>query len=50
MGLVLISLASLAVTILRRQRMRRRLAARIAERLNALVARPGPVEATAEQP
>jgi hypothetical protein len=50
MGLVLISLASLAITILRRQRMRRRLAARIAERLNALVARPGPVEAAAEQP
>jgi len=43
MGLVLVSLASLAVTILRRQRMRRRLAARIAERLAALVAGPGPV-------
>jgi outer membrane biosynthesis protein TonB len=50
MGLILVSLASLAVTILRRQRMRRRLAARIAERLNAFVARPGEVEARAEQP
>jgi hypothetical protein len=43
MGLVLVSLASLAVTLLRRQRMRRRLAARIAERLAALVAAPGSV-------
>jgi hypothetical protein len=43
LGLVLISIASLAVTLLRRQRMRRRLAARIAERLAALVAGPGPV-------
>lgn len=45
LGLVLISIASLAVTLLRRQRMRRRLAARIAERLATLMARPGPVPA-----
>jgi len=45
LSLVLISVASLAVTLLRRQRMRRRLAARIAERLAALVAGPGPVPA-----
>ena len=43
LGLILISVASLAVTLLRRQRLRRRLAARIAERLAALGARPGPV-------
>ena len=36
-GLILIGLASLAVTILRRQRMRRRLAARIDDRLAAIV-------------
>jgi hypothetical protein len=35
-GFVLVSLASLAVTLLRRQRTRRRFAARIAERLSAL--------------
>jgi hypothetical protein len=37
LGLVLMGLASLAVTLVRRQRMRRRLAARIADRLAALV-------------
>jgi hypothetical protein len=47
LGLVLISIASLAVTLLRRQRMRRRLAARIAGRLASLVAGPGSVPAPA---
>jgi hypothetical protein len=42
LGLVLIAVASLAVTLLRRQRMRRRLAARIADRLKAIVP-PGSV-------
>ncbi len=54
-GLILLGLASLAVTLLRRQRMRRRLAARIADRLASLaggmsgaVAGPGlPALATA---
>jgi hypothetical protein len=41
LGIVLVSLASLAVTLLRRQRMRRRLAGRIADRLAAIVAGPG---------
>jgi hypothetical protein len=41
LGLVLVSLASLAVTLLRRQRTRRRLAARITDRLSAIVAGPG---------
>ena len=36
-GIVLVSLASLVVTLLRRERMRRRLSARIADRLAALV-------------
>jgi hypothetical protein len=36
LGIVLLALASLTVTVLRRQRMRRRLAARIADRLAAL--------------
>ena len=45
-GIVLVALASLAVTLLRRQRCRRRLAARIAARLDALVgATAGPVPA-----
>ncbi len=42
LGLILIGLASLAVTLLRRRRMRRRLTARIAERLATLVAASGP--------
>ena len=46
-GIVLVSLASLAVTMLRRQRMRRRFAARIADRLAALVASPGSAAAMA---
>jgi len=38
LGILLLALASLAVTVLRRQRMRRRLAARIADRLAAIAA------------
>ena len=41
-GLALISLASLVVTVLRRQRMRRRLATRIAQRLAAITPDPRP--------
>jgi hypothetical protein len=41
LGIVLVSLVSLAVTLLRRQRTRRRLAGRIADRLAAIVAGPG---------
>jgi hypothetical protein len=40
LGIVLISIASLAVTVLRRRRMQRRLTARIAARLAALAAGP----------
>jgi len=39
-GVLLAGLASLAVTLLRRHRMRRQLAARVARRLSALVATP----------
>jgi len=39
-GVLLAALASLAVTLLRRHRMRRQLAARVARRLSALVATP----------
>ena len=39
-GIVLVSITSLAVTLLRRRRMRRRLAARIAQRLGALTVAP----------
>jgi hypothetical protein len=41
MGLILIAVTSLAVTLLRRQRMRRRLAARIAGRLATYVGGAG---------
>ena len=40
LGIALVTAASLAMTLLRRQRMRRRLAARISERLAAIVAVP----------
>jgi hypothetical protein len=43
-GIVLLSIASLAVTLLRRRRTRRRLGARIAARLAAIAASPGPSE------
>jgi hypothetical protein len=39
-GILLAGLASLAVTLLRRHRMRRRLAARVARRLSAIVSAP----------
>jgi outer membrane biosynthesis protein TonB len=48
-GIILAGLASLAVTLLRRHRMRRQLAARVARRLNGLVATP-PVTASAGPP
>jgi hypothetical protein len=41
LGIVLVTLSSLAMTLVRRQRMRRRLAGRIAERLASIVAVPG---------
>jgi len=41
-GIMLISAASLAVTVLRRQRARRRMAARVAARLASVTATPGP--------
>ncbi len=41
-GIMLVSAASLAVTLLRRQRARRRLAARIAARVASLAATQGP--------
>ena len=41
-GIMLISAASLAVTVLRRQRARRRLTARVASRLASLAAAQGP--------
>jgi hypothetical protein len=44
LGIVLIGVASLAVTLLRRHRMRRRLATRIADRLAAFVAGSSPVQ------
>ena len=46
-GLILVSLASLSVTVLRRHRMRRRLAARISDRLNAIVGGPSAPAAAA---
>ena len=46
-GVILVSLASLSVTVLRRHRMRRRLAARISDRLNAIVGGPSAPAAAA---
>ena len=49
-GIVLLSLASLAVTLLRRKRMRRRLAARVAARLADLGAAVPTSEPAAASP